>query len=64
MPVIKDKRVLAGKRKKRDTIRAEFDAYRNDGRTIEWTLDKIISRHGYSESTIMQIVKRQGCYKD
>lgn len=64
MPKIKDARVLAAKRVKRDLIRKDFELIINEGFTLEKTLEKIISKHGYSESTIMQIVKRQGIYAD
>lgn len=64
MPRIKDKRVIAGKLRIREAIRKEFEFYLNDGRTLDYTLGKLIDKYGYSESTLMQICKRQGIYAD
>jgi Mor family transcriptional regulator len=36
----------------------------NDGRTMEYAINKLIGKYGYSESTIYQIIKRIGKYKD
>jgi len=64
MPRIKDERVKKSKLMIRRLIRRDFEAYINDGRTYQYTINKLIERYGYAESTIYQIVKQIGKYKD
>lgn len=64
MPRVKDKRVINSKMKIRQCIRTEFFRYMNDGRKYSYAIDKLIEKYGYSESTLYQIIKRLGKYKD
>lgn len=64
MPRVKDQRVLQSKKRIRECIRKEFAKYLNDGRTYSYAIGKLIDKYGYSESTIYQIIKQIGKYKD
>ncbi len=63
MPRIKDQRVIRAKKEKYHAIRKEFEAYMEDGRTFEYTINKLIAKYGYAESTLYQIIKQIGKYK-
>lgn len=64
MPRIRDERVINGKLYIRRCIRRDFADYMNDGRTYQYAINKLIERYGYAESTLYQIIKRLGKYKD
>ena len=64
MPKIGDQRIVHSKKKIRQCIRIDFAQYMNDGRTYSYAIGKLIDKYGYSESTIYQIVKKIGKYKD
>jgi len=64
MPRIRDERVINGKLYIRRCIRRDFEAYLNDGRTYQYAITKLIERYGYAESTLYQMIKRLGKYKD
>lgn len=55
---------MQSKKRIRQCIRIDFARYMNDGRTFRYTMNKLIEKYGYGESTIYQIVKRLGNYKD
>lgn len=64
MPKIKDQRIAQSKKRIHQCIRNDFARYMNAGRTYNYTINKLIEKYGYGESTIYQIVKRLGNYKD
>ena len=63
MPRIKDKRLIAARKKRQDKIRKRFDELFNQGLRYEIVMNTLIEESGYSESTINQIVKQYGNYK-
>jgi hypothetical protein len=63
MPKITDPKVREGKINRNNLIREQFESLINDGRTVDYILDKLKFRFGLSESTIMQIIKEYGSYK-
>ncbi len=64
MPKIIDPRVVEAKKQRNEMIRKKFRAFMNDGRTVEWALNELVKEWGLSESTITQIVKEYGNYKN
>lgn len=64
MPVIKDQRIIEANKAIRGLLRKDFEFHINDGRTPDWVIDFLIKKYGWSESKIMQTVKRQGKYAD
>ncbi len=63
MPRIKDNRVIQAKKAKYCAIRKEFQALMEEGRTYEYAINKLIAKYGYAESTLYQIIKQFGNYK-
>ena len=63
MPRIKDERLIAARKKRQDKIRKRFDELFNQGLRYEIVMNTLIEESGYSESTINQIVKQYGNYK-
>jgi hypothetical protein len=64
MPRTKDNRVVVGKKSRNREIRRYFYKRWGEGLRVEIVIAEIISRWCLSESTIMQIIKGQGHYKD
>ena len=62
MAAIKDKRILEGKVNRNKSIRDYFKKRFNDGMRYDIIMNELIGRYGLSESTIYQIVKRNGSY--
>ena len=58
-----DKRVLAGRKKRNDRIRAMFAEYLNMGCSYSTVMDIVVDEFGLSESTISQIINNHGAYK-
>jgi hypothetical protein len=64
MPLIKDGRINDGKKNRNKAIREHFARRFNDGIRYEVIMDELIHKFGLSESTINQIIKGYGNYKD
>lgn len=64
MPKINDKRILQGKRNRNKAIRRYFARYFNAGLRYEIIIEKLILKHGLSESSINQILKKYGGYSN
>ncbi len=64
MVKIKDIRILKGKKRRNEEIRRYFEKRFNSGLRYEVVMDELILRYGLSESTIYQIIKRKGSYKN
>ena len=62
MPVIKDLRILEGRKNRNRKIRKMFDDMTYDHRTLEYTIECIIKEFGLSEGTIYKIIKKEGYY--
>lgn len=60
----KDKRVIQGKQNRNDRIRKRFGSLWENGMRMEVIIETLILETGLSESTIYQIVKQIGNYKE
>ena len=61
---VKDIRVLQGRRNRNASIRSYFSRRLEAGYRYDFIVDEIIKRWGLSESTINQIIKGYGGYKN
>ncbi|MEI6898664.1 MAG: hypothetical protein WCL00_02205 [Bacteroidota bacterium] len=62
MPIIRDPRIIEGRKNRNREIRKMFEDMTQDHRTLEYTLECIIKKFGLSEGTIIKIIKKEGCY--
>lgn len=58
MPIIKDKRVIEGKKNRDNEIRKFFTKRWNDGLRYEVIEDEVIAKWGVSSSAITKLMKQ------
>ena len=64
MPRTVNEALLQGKRNRNNKVREFFRKLTSENKSVEYTLGECVKEFGMSESTILKIIKRHGCYQD